>query len=166
MVHTRRIQRYKGVQTMLKNLILTLALAGMTCSVTPLPAQDSSAPAQQGGAPAGPPERGHGYFDPARRTDMLAKHLQLNSDQQAKVLEVLKSAQSQMESLRNDTSISRYEKHSKMMEIRKNSDDQIRALLDSTQQQKWDQMQSRRQQRQQHHGYGQPPTEPNSSEQK
>jgi len=151
---------------MIKNLVLTLALAGLVYSVAPSIAQDNTAPAQESTPSSGPPEHGHGNFDPARRADMLAKHLQLNSDQQAKVLDVLKSAQSQMESLRSDTSTSRDEKHSKMMEIRKTSDDQIRALLDSNQQQKWDQMQSRRQQWQGHHGNGQPQGSPDSSEQK
>jgi periplasmic protein CpxP/Spy len=151
---------------MLRNRLLTLVLAGLVYSVTPLIAQENSAPTQQAGPPAGPPEHGHGNFDPARRADMLAKHLQLNSDQQAKVLDIFKSTQSQIEGLRNDTSSSRDEKRSKMMQIRKDSDDQIRALLDSNQQKKWDEMQSRRQQWQGHHEDGQPQSNPDSSEQK
>ncbi len=131
---------------MLKNLALALAIAGTVYLATPVIAQDNTAPAQEAGPPSGPPEHGHGYFDPARRADMLTKHLQLNSDQQTKVLDILKSAQSQMENLRNDTSTPREEKHSKMMEIRKSTDEQIRGILDSTQQKKWDQMQAHRQQ--------------------
>jgi hypothetical protein len=45
-----------------------------------------------------------------------------------------------------------------MMEIRKSSDEQIRALLDSNQQKKWVTMQSRREQGQGHHQDGQPPS--------
>jgi periplasmic protein CpxP/Spy len=150
---------------MIKNCVLALALAGLAYSVTPLIAQDNPSPAQEATPPAGPPEHSHGYFDPARRTDMLAKHLKLSSDQQAKVLDTLKSAQSKMEGLRSDTSMPREEKRSKMMEIRKDSDDQIRALLDENQQKKWDQMQSRREQWQGHRG-GQSSNPPDSSEQK
>jgi len=61
----------------------------------------------------------------------------------------LKSEQSQMESLRSDSS--QDDRRSKMMDLRKASNDQIRALLDSTQQKKWDDMQSRHEQRQEHH---------------
>jgi periplasmic protein CpxP/Spy len=151
---------------MIKNLVLTLALAGLVYCVTPSIAQDNTGPAQETAPPSGAPEHGHGNFDPARRADMLAKHLQLSSDQQAKVLDILKSAQSQMESMRSDASTPREEKRSKVMEIRKTANEQIRALLDSDQQKKFDQMQSRRQERQGHHGNGQPQGSPDSSEQK
>jgi len=149
---------------MLRNLALALIVAGLVYAAVPVVAQDNSAPAQEAGPPSGPPEHGHGFFDPDRRADMLTKHLQLNSDQHAKVLEILKTSQTQMESLRNDTSSSREDKHAKMMEIRKNSDDQIRGVLDANQQKKWDQMQSKRQQWGQHGpGQGNPP---DSAEQK
>jgi protein CpxP len=96
---------------------------------------------------------------------MLTKQLKLTSDQQPKVLEILKSEQSQMESLRSDSS--RDDRRSKMMDLRKASNDQIRALLDSKQQKKWDEMQSRHEQRQGHHQDGQVPgAAPGSSEQK
>ena len=74
---------------------------------------------------------------------MLTKELKLTSDQQPKVLDILKSEQSQMQSLRSDSSVPPEDRRSKMMEIRKTSDDQIRALLDSDQQKKWDAMQSK-----------------------
>ncbi|MGC2711380.1 MAG: hypothetical protein WA252_19765, partial [Candidatus Sulfotelmatobacter sp.] len=97
------------------------------------------------------------HWDPQQRTEMLTKRLNLTSDQQAKVLDTLKSEQSQMESLRSDTSLSREDRHSKMMEIHKTTDDQIRGLLDPDQQKKWDAMQARREQRMQEHQNGQAP---------
>jgi len=151
---------------MLKRFVLALLLACLAYSVTPSMAQDSSGSSQEAGPPAGPADHRRGNFDPAQRADMLAKHLQLSSDQQAKVLDILKSAQSQMESLRSDTSMQREEKRSKMMEIHKSSDDQIRSVLDSNQQKKWDAMQSRRQQWHGQHQNGQPPSPPDASEQK
>lgn len=150
---------------MLRNLALALVVAGMVYTAAPVIAQDNSAPAQEAGPPSGPAEHGHGYFDPARRADMLTKHLQLNSDQQAKVLDILKTSQSQMENLRNDTSTPREEKHSKMMEIRKSTDEQIRGILNPNQQKKWDQMQAHRQQWG-HPGAEQQGNPPDASEQK
>jgi hypothetical protein len=81
------------------------------------------------------------------RTQMLAKRLNLTTDQQTKVQDILKSEQSQLENLRGNVQISPQEKHAKAMEIHKTSNDQIRALLKSDQQQKWDEMQKRREQR-------------------
>jgi hypothetical protein len=59
-----------------------------------------------------------------------------------------------MQSLRQDTSQSQQDRRSKMMDIHKTSDTQIRTLLDSTQQKKWDEMQAKREQWMQggHHG--------------
>ena len=141
---------------MVKHALLALVVAGLLYTVSPAAAQDNGNADQQA-APAGGPEHGHRHFDPAKRTEMLTKQLKLNSDQQAKVLDILKSEQSQMESLHNDTSTSQDDRHAKMMEIRKASDDQIRGLLDSNQQKKFDEMQSRHEQWQGHHGQGQAP---------
>ena len=97
---------------------------------------------------------------------MLSKQLSLTSDQQAKVLEVLKSEQSQMEKLRSDSSLSQEDRRAKMMDIHKSSNDQVRAILNPDQQKKWDEMQSRREQWQGHHHDGQKPgSPPNSSDQ-
>jgi len=113
----------------------------------------------------GPPDHGRGHFDPAQRTEMLTKHLKLTSDQQAKVLDILKSQQSQMESLRSDTSTPQQDRRSKMMDLHKATDDQIRGVLDSTQQKKWDEMQSKRQQWQGHRHEGQAPSAPDAAPQ-
>src|ERR1700685_881465 len=126
---------------MLKHSLLVIAAAGLiSIAATFAPAQDNdqpSAPSQGTGH--------HGAPDPARRTQQLTKQLNLTSDQQTKVQEILQSERSQMDTLRQDSSVSQQDRHSKMMHIQQNSDTQIRALLDSTQQPKWDEMQAKRQ---------------------
>ncbi len=154
---------------MLKHCLLALMLAGLIYTITPSAVAQDSGNNDQQSAPAGAPEhgRGHGHFDPAKRTERLTKELNLTSDQQSKVLDILKSEQSQMESLRSDSSVSQADRHAKMMDIHKTSDDQIRSLLSSDQQKKWDAMQSKHEEWQGHHQGGQAPTAPpNSSEQK
>jgi protein CpxP len=143
----------------LKHCLIAMAFAALVYNIAPLAlAQDSGANDQQ---PV--PEHGHGrHFDPERRAEMLTKQLKLTSDQQPKVLEILKSEQSQMQSVRSDTSLSQDDRRSKMMEARKTSDDQIRALLDASQQKKWDAMQSGHEQWQGRHQGGQAPSEPNT----
>jgi len=61
-------------------------------------------------------------------------------------LSALQSEHSQMESLHQDTSLSQQDRHAKMVDIRKATDSQIRELLDSNQQKKWDEMQAKREQ--------------------
>jgi periplasmic protein CpxP/Spy len=136
---------------MFKRCLLTLMLSGSLVVVAaPGFSQDNSASGQQA-APQGESGRGRGRLDPAKRTEMLTKQLNLTSDQQTKVQDILKSEQSQMESLRSDTSLSQDDRRAKMMDIRKTSNDQIRGLLDANQQKKWDEMQSKREQWQGHH---------------
>jgi len=150
----------------LKHCVLALILAGLVYSVTPSAlAQANSNNDPQSGPAGASPERGHGrQFDPAKRTEMLTKQLKLTSDQQPKVLDILKSEQSQMESLHSDSSLSQDDRRSKMMDIRKTSDDQIRALLDADQQKKFDVMQSQHQQWHGHHQNGQAPSAPDSTQ--
>ena len=128
---------------MFKRCLLTLMLSGaLVVAAAPGFSQDNSAGGQQA-APQGEPGHQHARFDPAKRTEMLTKQLNLTSDQQTKVQDILKSEQSQMESLRSDTSLSQEDRRSKMMDLHKTSSDQIRGLLDATQQKKWDEMQSK-----------------------
>jgi len=133
---------------MLKQCLLVLLAVGLIAAAVPFAAAQSSndsppsnqQPAQaNGGWHHGPP-------DPAERTKELTKHLNLTPDQQTKVQDILQSQHSQMETLHQDSSLSQQDRHAKMMDIRKTSDTQIRALLDSTQQKKWDEMQAKREQ--------------------
>jgi periplasmic protein CpxP/Spy len=96
----------------------------------------------------------HGSPDPAQRTQELTKKLNLTSEQQPKVQEILQSEHSQMESLHQDTSLSQQDRRAKMMDMQKSTHAQIRALLDSTQQKKWDEMQAKREQWGQGHRHG------------
>ncbi len=131
--------------------ISLLCIVGMATTVAFAQDNDASqsAPAEH---------RGRGQFDPTKRTEMLTQRLGLSSDQQSKVLETLKSEQSQMEALRSDSSLSREDRRAKMMDIRKSANDQVRAILNPDQQKKWDEMQARREQWQGSRGGQTPPT--------
>jgi periplasmic protein CpxP/Spy len=141
---------------MLKQCLLVLLAASLISIAAPFAAAQSPStqPSAQGngGWHHGPP-------DPAQRTQELTRKLKLTSDQQTKVQDILQSEHAQMETLHQDTSLSQQDRHTKMMDIHKTGDAQIRALLDSNQQKKWDEMQARREQWGQghHHGDQQPP---------
>lgn len=141
---------------MLRRLLIAFLLASLVgAGAAFAQSNDGNAPQSAQGGEQGEHGWGHGRPDPAKRTEMLTKQLKLTSDQQPKVLDILKSEQSDMEKLRSDSSLSQDDRRSKMMDIRKSSNDQIRALLDSDQQKKWDKMQSEREQWQGHHHQGQ-----------
>jgi len=141
---------------MLRHCLLALTVAGLLYSVNPAALAQDNPSSSQEAPPAGtPPEHAHGrmHMDPAQHAAMLAKHLKLSSDQQSKVEDIFKSEQSQMEGLHSDTSLSQQDRRSKMMDIHKTSNDQVRALLNPDQQKKWDEMQSKREERMHnHHG--------------
>jgi periplasmic protein CpxP/Spy len=147
---------------MIKHCLLALMLAGLVYAATPsASAQDNNE--QQAAPSAGQPQHGYGHnhFDPEKRAAMLSKQLNLSADQKAKVTDVLKSEQSQMESLRSDSSVPQEDRRSKMMELHKSSNEQIRALLDPDQQKKFDEIQSK-QMEHYHHGGQAPSGTPNS----
>jgi protein CpxP len=134
---------------MLKPYLLALVAASLISLTVPFAAaQDSS----NSGQPAQEHGHRHGGPDPAQRTAELTRHLKLTSDQQAKVKDALESEHSQMAGLHQDSSLSREDRHAKMMDIRKGTDAQIRGLLDATQQKKWDEMQARHEQWGHHQG--------------
>jgi len=142
---------------MFKQCLLTLMLAGLTYTAVPAAVAQDAGNSDQQAAPAGGQQeqgRPRGRMDPARRVEMLSTQLNLTADQKTKVLDILKSDRSKMETVRDDSSLSAQDRHTKMMDIRKASNDQVRALLDSNQQKKFDEMQSQQQQWMQGHHPG------------
>jgi periplasmic protein CpxP/Spy len=123
--------------------LLTFALA---CCGTALYAQQDTM--SQGGPQAG---QQHRMPSPDQRLQHMTKMLNLTPDQQEKIKPILENEQSQMQSMRQDTSMSRQDRMSKAQQIRQSSDDQIKQVLTPDQQQKWSQMQ---QERQNHMGQG------------
>ena len=146
---------------MFKRPLLVLIAAGVIAVAAPFVAAQDSPSNDQAAPPPNAMQANGGWqhhrpMDPAQRTAELTKRLKLTSDQQTKVQEILTSEKSQMESLHQDTSTPQADKHSKMMDIHKTSDTQIRELLDANQQKKWDEMQARREQRMENRHEGPP----------
>jgi Spy/CpxP family protein refolding chaperone len=146
---------------MLKQRLLILIAAGAISVAAPFAVAQDTPPSDQPAPPSAMQGNNgggwhHGPMDPAQRTAELTRRLKLTPEQQPKVQEILTSEKSQMESLRADTATAPQDRRPKMMEIHKTSDTQIRALLDSVQQKKWDEMQARREQMMQNRRGGPP----------
>ena len=109
---------------MLKQHFLVFVAAGAIAIAAPFAVAQDSPTNNQSSQPSQERAKGHhGHRDPAQRTQKLTKH--------------------------QDSSLSQQDRRAKMMDIRKNADAQVRALLDSNQQKKWDEMQAKREQRMQ-----------------
>jgi periplasmic protein CpxP/Spy len=82
---------------------------------------------------------------PEQRLQMMTKQLTLTSDEQAKIKPILEDEQKKTSDLRSDSTLSREDRFQKMQQIRQDSSKQIRALLTTDQQKKYDQMEEEQQ---------------------
>ena len=126
--------------------ILALLLAVPTLSVI-VPA----APYQGGGYGGGGQRRGAGAgpMSPDDQLKRMTKDLDLTADQQAKIKPILVDSQKKMEDLRNDSSGDRQAMRQKMVQIRQDTNDQVRAQLNDTQKTKFDKQEQEREERMQ-----------------
>jgi Spy/CpxP family protein refolding chaperone len=134
----------------MKKLILSLLAAVLALGGTSVWAQ-----MEQGQAGGQGSAMGHGPMSPDQRLQMMTKQLNLTADQQEKIKPLLESESQQMQTLRGDTSLSREDRMSKMMQIRQSTNDQIKSSLNPDQQQKFEQMMSHQGHR--HGGPGEAP---------
>jgi Spy/CpxP family protein refolding chaperone len=120
------------LRTKARRISLVALCTGALCAM-PMLAQDTAPAASAPQGQMGP--RGGGG---ARQVEMLTKRLNLTTDQQTQVKAIDEDTAKQMTAVRNDTSLSQDDKRAKMMEVRKGSQDKIRAVLTDEQKTKYD----------------------------
>ncbi|WP_263368407.1 Spy/CpxP family protein refolding chaperone [Edaphobacter bradus] len=137
-----------------------LALVFSLLCAMPLMAQDTA-------PPPGLPQAGHrgGPGMGEHNLKFLTEQLNLTPDQVSQVKAIDDNTMSQMKALRDDTSLSPADRHAKMMDLHKASQDKIRALLTDDQKTKYDalraEMKAKAQERMQNrNGGGAPPPPP------
>ena len=120
-------------------------------------AQDAAPPPPADHARGGPGQRGD-------QLEMLTKKLNLTPDQVTQVKAINADSMTQAKAVRDDTSLSQTDRRSKMMDIRKASQDKIRGALTDDQKTKYDAMQAemkaKMQERRQQGGADAPPPAP------
>ena len=99
--------------------------------------------------PPGPPE--HFREHDKERGERMAKALGLTADQQAKMKALHKQERDAQKAIHEDTTLSKEQKQAKSRELRKNFEDQRRALLTPEQQKKADEMREKMKERRAHH---------------
>jgi protein CpxP len=133
-----------------------LALCTTLLGTVPMLAQDNTATPP---SPPSPPQQmgpmgGRGGRMGGRQLEMLTSRLSLTPDQVAQVKAINEDTMKQAMAVRNDTSIAMADKRSKMMEIRKASQDKIRALLNDDQKTKYDALRAEMRERMMNRGAG------------
>jgi protein CpxP len=138
--------------------LCTAALSGLTAKAQdpapPPPAQDQSGPPNGG-------HRGPGGRE-EHQIEFLTKKLNLTPDQVTQVKAIDDDSRAQMKALHEDTSTPNADKRSKMMDIRKASQDKIRAVLTDDQKTRYDALQAQMRERRESRdgGQGAPPPPP------
>jgi periplasmic protein CpxP/Spy len=110
-----------------------------------LPVIASAAP-YQGGYGGG---MGGRRGNPMEQLRQLTKALDLTSDQQAKLKPILVAQQKKLNEVRDNPNLDHNTMRDKMMQIRKDTNNQVRALLDDKQKEKFDKMEQEREDRMQ-----------------
>jgi len=123
----------KELGRMKKSILCALLATALACCGTALYAQQDN---MSQGAPAA-----HRMPSPEQRLRHMTKTLNLSDEQQQKIKPLLESESQQMQSLRQDTTMSKQDRMAKMQQIRQGTNDQIKGVLSNDQQQKWQQMQ-------------------------
>jgi hypothetical protein len=98
---------------------------------------------------------------PEQQLDHLSKRLKLTDDEKSKIMPILQDQAQQMQSLRQDTSMSPQDRRAKFQQIHQNTMSQIRPILDESQQKKFDKMMKEQEQRRVEHQGGGPGGEGN-----
>jgi Spy/CpxP family protein refolding chaperone len=128
-----------------------IMMAALFCGVLsgiPSRAQDAAPAPQEGGTAASMQ---------ARQLEMMTQRLNLTTDQQSQIKTIQDDSRKQMMALRNDSSLSQDQQRSKMMDIRKSSQDKIRGVLTEEQKTKYDAMQAEMRERMRNRQQGQAP---------
>ena len=139
--------------------VLCLAMSGVmavaqdagTASPPPTPPMQHNHHAMADGGPDGQ----------ERHLEMMTKKLNLSPDQVSQIKTIQSDTMTQAQGLHSDTTLSKEDRHSKMMDLHEAAMTKIRAVLNDDQKTKFDAMEAHRREHMQHeHGQAPPPPPP------
>ena len=86
-----------------------------------------------------------------KKTEILTKKLDLNTEQHSKVAEMNQMTAKEIAAIKSNSQISKEEKRSMIKQLRQRSQTELRTILNSDQQQKFDKMKEKMEQRREKH---------------
>ena len=126
-------------------LIATGVIGMLSVSLQATPQESSQNAAPQGPPPDGP--GGRRAPDPDRQVQMMSKRLKLSADQQTQVKSILTDRATQMEAIRNDSSLQQADRREKMRSLMTDTNSKIEAALNDKQKTQYKQMMEERRER-------------------
>ena len=138
-------------------LITTGVIGTLSVSLQATPQEPS-----QNGAPQGPPPEDQGPGgrrapDPDRQVQMMSKRLKLSADQQTQIKSILTDRVTQMEAIRNDSSLPQANRREKMRTLMSDTNSKVEAVLNDKQKTQYKQMMEERRERMRDRGGDAPP---------
>lgn len=137
---------------------LTLGLAGSAAF-----AQDESTTPPPQSTTTQPMHHHHRMMNSDRQLKRMTKRLDLSADQQSQVKPILESRDQQMQQLWQDKSVSKEDRRDKAQAIQQDSSQKIEAVLNDTQKQKYEAMQSKMKEHRMNRHHKQQTTTPQES---
>lgn len=119
----------------------------------PPPSQDNAPPPPDNAAPPSPRGR-MGRMGGEGQLKRMTKELNLSADQVSQIKAINEDTRKQASAVRDDSTIAQADKRGKMMDIRKASQDKIRAVLNDDQKTKYDAMLAQQRERRGRRGGG------------
>jgi len=138
--------------------VLALFLALPSLAMGARAAQQQGGEQPQGGGDATPKEEGErqGPMSADDRLAMMTKQFNLTDAQQTKIKPILEDSEKKMEDLRSSSNNNRGAMRAKVLEIRQDTNKQVRAQLNDKQKEKFDKMEEERMARMQNRRKGGP----------
>jgi protein CpxP len=139
----REESEMNSMRKYLSILTLSLAVPGLAMATPALQ--------YQGGGYGGGQGDGNRrmQMSPDEQLKRMTKDFGLTADQKSKIKPILVDEQKKMEDLRNDSGGDRQARREKMMQIRQDRNDRVRAVLDEAQKEKFDKQEQEREARMQ-----------------
>lgn len=126
---------------------LMLAIGG-TLIAAPMFAQQTSDNANNTSTQMTPQgETGGMHGHDRMRMEHMKKALKLSDSQVSQIQQIHQQNMQQMQAMHQDSSMSKEDRHSKMMDMRKSEHDQVRAVLNDEQKEKFDKMTAKREEK-------------------
>ena len=105
------------------------------------------------------PMHKHHRMNSERQLKRMTKKLDLSSEQQTQIKPILDSNDQQMQQLWQDKSMSKADRQQKMMDIHQDTSSKVEAVLNDTQKQKYEEMESKMKEHRMNHENGTQPQE-------
>ena len=150
-----QLVKKSGLAVLALGMMMAPAIWAQDSQQAPPPPPNQGGPMQPGGMHGRP-------MSPEHQLRRMTRELNLNSDQQTQVGQILRDRDAQMGALHQNSAMPPQEQHQQMRQLMMDSDTRLRGVLNPQQLQKFDAMRAQQHEKtaERHGGMGAPPPGP------